>query len=308
MSPTPAAPSSRISLTPDELSTASARAQETLASAKDLPISPPDGSVAMLGLSTTIIGAPRITSPEMNQVTVDFLRDRVDPAIDFCNSLFDPILATIDHLRSTTRQSRDQLVGPLNNLRVRLRTALQSWDDHLRAVQRQIDADRAIEVARLSREILEQDTLDKANELIESGKEEDATVLLDSFFGNGSTGGFTDDAPSSTFTLPPTKAGSRADGQSSSTLRRARVLDIDRLRPEFIDRSPNLRKIQAAVTKHGKQAERIVSIDGKGGAIEYYEKGSVTVRKRKSTEDSEPEFLDDEATDDLYLGYNGGRD
>lgn len=267
-------PPARVSLTPAELAEATAHAQEAL-------------SLSPLGTGAF----ERITSPADNQSVVDFLRDRLDPAIDFCNSLFNPILAAIDQLRATTQQSRQQLVGPLADLKTRLRAALQAWDNHLREIQRQIDADRAAEVARLSREILEQDrlakeqeALDKANELLAVGKEDDATQLLDSFFGNGGVG-FADGSPSPTYTLslPSTKAGSRADGQSSSTLRRARVLDIDKLKPEYVDRSPNLRKIQAMVTKHGKQAEELVSADGKGGAIEYYEKGSVTIRKRRTT-------------------------
>lgn len=270
----PAVLPARISLTPAELADANAHAQEAL-------------SLSPLGTSGS--GAfERITSPADNQAVVDFLRDRLDPAIDFCNGLFNPILAAIDQLRETTKQSQIQLTHPLLDLKRRLRAALQAWDDHLREVQRQIDAERAAEVARLSREILEQDrlakeqeTLDKANELLEAGKEEDATQLLDSFFGSRNTTGFDSETAHLNFSLPPSKAGSRADGQSSSTLRRARVLDIDKLKPEYIDRSPNLRKIQAMVTKHGKRAEELVSVDGKGGAIEYYERGSVSVRKRK---------------------------
>lgn len=275
--PAIATPPARISLTSAELAEANAHAQEAL-------------SLSPLGTGAF----ERITSPADNQAVVDFLRDRLDPAIDFCNGLFNPILAAIDQLRDTTRQSRAQLTGPLMDLRARLRTALQAWDDHLREVQRELDAKRATEVAQLSREILEQDTLNKANELIESGQEDAATQLLDSFFGasfdpagHGHTG--------LTFALPPSKAGSRADGQSSSTLRRARVLDIDKLKPEYIIKSPNTRAIQAMVTKHGKRAEELVSVDGKGGAIEYYERGSVTIRKRKPTagDDFSQDQMDD---------------
>lgn len=277
-----------ISLTPDEITDANARAQEALA------------------LGDVFIAHPQITSPVDNQAIVDFLRDRLDPAIDFCNSLFNPILSAIDQLKSTTLQSRQQLVGPLIDLKSRLRLALQDWDDHLREVQRQIDAERAIEVARRSREILEKDklareqeTLNKANELIEEGREDDATQLLDSFFGDGADHvHHLQEAPNWAVVLPSSKAGSRADGQSSSTLRRARVMDINKLKPEYIIKSPDTRKIQAAVTKHGKQAESLVSVDGKGGAIEYYEKGSVSVRKRKPADNNNAGS--DEPLDDPY--------
>src|SRR5690349_15291246 len=132
----------RISLTPDEMTDARTKAGVVLSSAS---------SMLPMGLA--------ISSPTDNQAVVDFLRDRLDPAIDFCNQLFDPILSAIEQLRHTTRQARGQLVDPLVDLKAQLRRALQAWDDHLREVQRQIDAERAAEVARLSREILERDRL-----------------------------------------------------------------------------------------------------------------------------------------------------
>jgi len=271
--------SPRISLTPDEISVASDLARQTLALAPACDLT--------------------ITSPADNQAAVDFLRDRLDPAIDFCNELFNPILAAIDQLQETTRQSRQQLVGPLTDLKAKLRSALQAWDNHLREVQRQLDADRAAEVARLSREILEQDTLNKANELIENGDEKAATELLESFFdGSGPTANYNVQLPQSRL------QGSRADGQSSSTLRRARVLDVSKLKPEYVITSPNTRAIQAAVTKYGKQAEQVVSIDGKGGAIEYYEKGSVTVRKRKPAISTDDEVEEYDSARDPYPDFD----
>jgi len=191
------------------------------------------------------------------------------------------------------------------DLRQRLRLALQTWDDHLREVQRQIDLDRATEVARLSREILEQDTLNRANELIEAGLEEDATALLDSFFNDGGTISFDSESltDQTRSLLAKRVSGSRADGQSSSTLRRARILDISKLKPEYVITSPNTRAIQSAVTKYGKRAEQIVSVDNAGGAIEYYEKGSVSVRKRK------PVNADDEVDEvDEVEEYDSAKD
>lgn len=281
----------RISLTPDEIATANAKAQETL-------------------LASTLLAYPTITSPAMNQEVVDFLRDRLDPAIDFCNGLFVDVLAAIDQLKDTTKQSQMRLVGPLLDLKSRLRAALQAWDDHLREVQRQIDTERALDVARRSREILEQDTLNKANELIEAGNEEAATILLESFFNEGGSISFdstslTDQTRS---LLAKRVSGSRADGQSSSTLRRARVIDIDKLKPEYIIKTPNTRAIQAAVTKYGKTAEQIVSIDGKGGAIEYFERGSVSVRKRKPAHNSGSSPPDDVIDSSRDSDYVEGRD
>jgi hypothetical protein len=280
----------RISLTPDEIATAQSRVQEALS------------------LGGVFAAHPQITSPVENQATVDFLRDRLDPAIDFCNSLFTDVLAAIDQLKDTTKQSQMRLVGPLLDLKTRLRAALQQWDDHLREVQRQIDAERALDVARRSREILEQDTLNKANELIEAGDEEAATTLLESFFNDGGSISFDSTSLTDQTRSPLAKrvSGSRADGQSSSTLRRARVIDINKLKPEYVIKSPNTRAIQAAVTKHGKVAEQVVSVNGEGGAIEYYEKGSVSVRKRKPADNSGGSLLDEISENDI--DYVEGRE
>lgn len=259
----------RISLTPDEVAQASDLARQTLV------LAPACDST--------------ITSPIANQVAVDFLRDRLDPAIDFCNQLFNPILDAINQLKSTTEQSKLQLIGPLLDLKRRLRAALQAWDDHLREVQRQIDTERAKDVARRSREILEQDTLNKANELVEAGHENEATKLLDEFFGEGNS------EPLPVISLPTSRLqGSRADGQSSSTLKRFNLLDVTKLKPEYLlPPAPDTRKIQAVVTRHGKQAEQMVSLDGQGGAIEFYTKGSVSVRKRKPTSTLSQDQIDD---------------